>query len=1324
MAGSTRAELASSNLDGSTFSATYSNGQRGAYSGSNSDRSGSFRESLENRVSVSVPGASRSMASPVEIPPVTQYLSLEPFSMGEQKYTRLGELRRVLAVPLEEHPFGSFQLKPLPLMEDVKRFKASLLESATKARDRSKVLDESILKLDKYRNILSRKRQRSDLPTEKSGSSNLLKMGTQTHQNPAELLGQRLEDRAKNVVPNKRARSSLADVRLEGRGHVPMRQGPIIDKEKSLFLDKDKGMLKACNGGQVLSEDKLNPFSPGGEGWEKKLKRKRSVGTVVNRVNDGDRQVKQTTQQRTNSETRLRASDSLGLRTGSSSGVAGSNKIDGSSQQSGAGSRVIPKIDMDNGPLPNERRERPAGLDKERILAKGNNKLNIREDVQAGNQSPLNKAKASRAPRTSSAFVMNSSSNVPRLPGGTDGWEQASCPNKVQPLSGVTNRKRPIPTGSSSPPVAQWVGQRPQKITRTRRANVVSPVSNFDEAHILPEGFTPPDIGARPASLESSGLLISRGIPNPLQQSKLKQENISSPARLSESEESGPIDSKFQEKGVGNVEMEDGATNVVHKATTLVLPMKKNKILLKEEFRDGVRRQGRSGRGSVHAKACLPLLKEKMESSDATKPLKSGKSGSDKSERVGRPPSKKMSDRKACARPGQVAQSVTSDLTVETNDDREELLAAATAARNASYAACCSPFWKKMEPVFTFVTMEDITFVKNQITLVEELDRSTPNFFDADDKLMDELPGQVLPSPLSSFFVEESVTKAGPNKPVGISFPDHDLQLVKMVSGKLSADNCFEEVVPLSQKLLSAFIIEEENELLDCNEQGNTLLQFSSDYFPHVINSHVENQNQALTKSDFQLDLEFENSKNHSADKMLCNGHTASSNFRNPNIQSSISGDDLLADNSFVLHSENGLLSRFMPTNSRQLHSLDTTTSFSGTSPCEGQFEHMSLNERILMELHSIGLYPEKVPKLDEGEIGEIDKAISQLQMKLCQKVKQKKIQLQKLDKAIQDAKQVEERNLQHLAMNKLVETAYRKLMGGRGGSSHKGGASKVSKQLALAFAKRTLARCHKFEQTGQSCFDEPTLRNIICAPLHSSDSKYVEVSGALASGLTSIGERPGLGHKLDRVSSDPYQGDLPEQTSIRTEPITNRGRKREVPLDDVTGSASRATTTLSNHFSGGPKWKRTERDREQGKDASTRNSTAKAGRLSVSSGKVERKTKTKPKQKIVQLSSSGNGLGRVTETANLATPSMRDSGETMNTSDTKFDQEVEIQSAANVAQDSSKEIDDTILTSLPCGQDQDIGSWLNFDDDTLLDHDLVGLEIPLDDLSDLKLDF
>jgi len=56
----------------------------------------------------------------------------------------------------------------------------------------------------------------------------------------------------------------------------------------------------------------------------------------------------------------------------------------------------------------------------------------------------------------------------------------------------------------------------------------------------------------------------------------------------------------------------------------------------------------------------------------------------------------------------------------------------------------------------------------------------------------------------------------------------------------------------------------------------------------------------------------------------------------------------------------------------------------------------------------------------------------------------------------------------------------------------------KVSKQVALAFVKRTLARCRKFEDTGVSCFSEPALQDIIfsVSPCN-NDTKSVDCVGS-----------------------------------------------------------------------------------------------------------------------------------------------------------------------------------------------------------------------------------
>lgn len=137
-----------------------------------------------------------------DVPPLPQCIPLDPISLGTQKYTRSGELRRALGFPLGgssvDNPFRASGYKPCPPVatEELKQFKENVLDASMKARERSKMLNESIYKLDKY--ILSKKRQRSELSSnEKPGGSGLLKMAGQPSRNLLDHSAQRLEDKTK-----------------------------------------------------------------------------------------------------------------------------------------------------------------------------------------------------------------------------------------------------------------------------------------------------------------------------------------------------------------------------------------------------------------------------------------------------------------------------------------------------------------------------------------------------------------------------------------------------------------------------------------------------------------------------------------------------------------------------------------------------------------------------------------------------------------------------------------------------------------------------------------------------------------------------------------------------------------------------------------------------------------------------------------------------------------------------------------------------------------------------------------------------------------------
>lgn len=178
---------------------------------------------------------------------------------------------------------------------------------------------------------------------------------------------------------------------------------------------------------------------------------------------------------------------------------------------------------------------------------------------------------------------------------------------------------------------------------------------------------------------------------------------------------------------------------------------------------------------------------------------------------------------------------------------------------------------------------------------------------------------------------------------------------------------------------------------------------------------------------------------------------------------------------------------------------------------------------------------------------------------------------------------------------------------------------------------------------------------------------------------------------------------------------MLNKGRKREVLIDDVVGSASsRVTATLDGAVGG---------LRGQSKDnlKNTSPVSGAAGRTSLDSSKGDRKTKAKPKQKINNhLPTSGNGFNdRLTE------PFLPNGGSSQPSSNPSkmTERGGRSSSPSKIHQNSSKEVDEPIdFADLDTMEGMD--SLLNFDEDGLQDYDSIGLEIPMDDLSDLKFAF
>lgn len=952
-----------------------------------------------------------------------------------------------------------------------------------------------------------------------------------------------------------------------------------------------------------------------------------------------------------------------------------------------------------------------------------------------GSPNTVIRGKVSRASRTGSVMGLDSSPNIQPSSGAFQDWEQPKGLNKV-PVAGVrNNQKRMMSSGSSIHPMTQWVGQRPHKNSRTRRSNLVSPVSNHAEAQISSQSLATNDFSAKTSVVETSN------VDNNNPKFKLELENVSSPFGLSESEESGAGEHKLKEKGIDNVEV---ALTATHKVVPFVMPTKKNK-LLSNESGDGVRRQGRSGRGSSLTRTEIPLVREKLENLSTTKPLQSVKPSSEKNRsKSGRPPSKKLKDRKASIRVGPMINNGPLNYTGESDDDREELLVAANAAHNARSLACSGPFWKKMESIFASVSAEDLSYLKQQLSFAEKLDDTLSQMFGVD--------FNALGVGVHKEVIDYSGVRLG-------SHFNQELAETDSLWGRFDMKKS-DKVTPLYQRVLSALIEEDEIEESYHHSEGKTLsLQYASDdsHCGSCNQIDIEPKDRDRMESEVESKVDYQMQKNCLLDRVSCDKSVVSNSVRNPSISSPLNSIEQWRGDYDISHSDLGQTSEICSNDLGQLQPRELNVASFSSSDC--QYQLLCMDDRLLLELQSIGLYPETLPDLAEGEV--IKQDIMDLKEGLYQQIGIKRKNLGKIDEAIQKGRDVERQTMEQVAMDQLIGIAYQKRMACRGSYASKSAVRKISKQVALAFMKRTLARCRKFEDIGNSCFSEPALQDVIFSPPPcNNDAKSVDCVGSGSASNTcneashQVGARgsgavsstferyDSLSDNIDRGSSDALQSVIhsSEQASSKHGSVFIKGKKREMLIDDVVGSASsRVTSALDNPVLDGVKGKRSERDRDQNGDIVKSNSVSGASRSSMDSFRSERKTKAKPKQKISHLSTSGSSFhGRLTEATEPACPPAQASSHSVALVTNKISRERGSRMPSNVPQESSKESEEPIdCAKLPLNdldsmealdvpnditEPQDLSTWLNFDDDVLQDYDCVGLEIPMDDLSELNI--
>jgi hypothetical protein len=225
-----------------------------------------------------------------ELQPMTTAVLLDLVSVIDLKPYQL-DLHRVVNAAAGT-PINDPQSRPLKAcgVEELKRVRQCLFENEKQARLRIKHLSEAMAKLNKIQNMLqSRKRSRPESSTQEQASLAVASSGHMTttthgkvsssavtnHVSTLDIISgaSRAGDKNKNGTnPNKRVRTSIADVRLEGhRSHLSVQQSSSIIQEREWDVPRPSSSLAL----QVEDKESM-PLGTNQGGEKVKLKGRRS----------------------------------------------------------------------------------------------------------------------------------------------------------------------------------------------------------------------------------------------------------------------------------------------------------------------------------------------------------------------------------------------------------------------------------------------------------------------------------------------------------------------------------------------------------------------------------------------------------------------------------------------------------------------------------------------------------------------------------------------------------------------------------------------------------------------------------------------------------------------------------------------------------------------------------------------------------------------------------------------------------------------------------------------------------------------------------------
>lgn len=169
-----------------------------------------------------------------------------------------------------------------------------------------------------------------------------------------------------------------------------------------------------------------------------------------------------------------------------------------------------------------------------------------------------------------------------------------------------------------------------------------------------------------------------------------------------------------------------------------------------------------------------------------------------------------------------------------------------------------------------------------------------------------------------------------------------------------------DKVTPMYQRVLSALIEEDESEEHYLHSEGKNLsFQYASDDSHCGSCNHFDGEPKDRDRVEFEVESKVDSQSQRSSllDRYSSDRSVASNTIRNHSLPNSLYNNELLQGDDGLSLSDMGFISDTCQTDlgtqcPRQINNA-------AISSFDCQYQLMCLDDRLLLELQSIGLYPE-----------------------------------------------------------------------------------------------------------------------------------------------------------------------------------------------------------------------------------------------------------------------------------------------------------------------------------------------------------------------------